>query len=108
MSASLLYHGFGIRGYHYVRTIYQFGHIVFSIIQNPFSPRHPHCKSKKVIKRGTETRSLKTVLIGNKPVFINIPVQRAECEDCGTIRPVKLNFADVRVFYTKAFERYAL
>jgi len=48
------------------------------------------------------------VPIGNKPVFINIPVQRVECRDCGSIRQVKLNFADERYFYTKAFERYAL
>ena len=108
MSASLLYHGFGIRGYHYVRTIYELGCVFFNIVQDQFSLRCPHCKSKNVIKRGTKTRTLRTVPIGNKPVFINIPVQRVECADCGSVCQVKLNFADERVSYTKAFERYAL
>jgi len=108
MSASLLYHGFGIRGYHYIRAIYQMGCVFFSIVQDPFSLRCPHCKSKNVIKRGTQNRTLRTVPIGNKPVFINIPVQRVECRDCSSVRQVKLDFADKRYFYTKVFERYAL
>ncbi len=108
MSASLLYHGFGIRGYQYVRTIFKLGSIFFHIIQDPFSLRCPHCKSRNVIKRGTETRTLRSVPIGCKPVFITIPVQRVECEDCGSVCQVRLKFADERVSYTKAFERYAL
>ena len=35
MSTSLLYHGFGIRGYRYVRTEYVEGGIVFTIVQDP-------------------------------------------------------------------------
>ena len=35
MSTSLLYHGFGIRGYRYVRTEYVEGGIVFTIAQDP-------------------------------------------------------------------------
>ncbi len=108
MSTSLLYHGFGIRGFQYIRTIYQMGCVFFNIVQDPFSLRCPHCKSKNVIKRGTTNRTLRTVPIGNKPVFINIPVQRVECRDCSSVRQVKLNCADERYFYTKAFERYAL
>ena len=35
MSTSLLYHGFGIRGYRYVRTEYIEGGVVFTIEQDP-------------------------------------------------------------------------
>ena len=35
MSTSLLYHGFGIRGYRYVRTEYIEGAVVFTIVQDP-------------------------------------------------------------------------
>jgi hypothetical protein len=34
MSTSLLYHGFGIRGYRYVRTDYFEGEVVFTIEQD--------------------------------------------------------------------------
>ncbi len=88
MSASLLYHGFGIRGYHYVRTIYELGCVFFNIVQDRFSLRCPHCKSKNVIKRGTWTRTLRTVPIGCKAVFINVPVQRVECRNCGSVSQV--------------------
>ena len=33
MSTSLLYHGFGIRGYHYVKTAYEDGQVIFTIGQ---------------------------------------------------------------------------
>ncbi len=88
MSTSLLYHGFGIRGYHYVRTIYELGCVFFNIVQDRFSLRCPHCKSKNVIKRGTKTRTLRTVPIGCKAVFINVPVQRVECRNCGSVSQV--------------------
>ena len=35
MSTSLLYHGFGIRGYRYVNTKYEDGDILFTIRQDP-------------------------------------------------------------------------
>ncbi len=35
MSTSLLYHAFGIRGYGYVRTDYQDGRVIFTIMQDP-------------------------------------------------------------------------
>ena len=38
MSTSLLYHGFGIRGYRYVRTEYIEGGVVFTIAQDPKMP----------------------------------------------------------------------
>ena len=34
MSTSLLYHGFCIRGYKYVRTDYQGGEVIFTIRQD--------------------------------------------------------------------------
>ena len=36
MSTSLLYHGFGLVGYQYVRTRYENGTIIFKVRQNPF------------------------------------------------------------------------
>ena len=108
MSTSLLYHGFGIHGYQYVRTLYQAGSVIFKIIPKAFSLRCPACGSKKIKRRGTKTRMFRTVPIGSKPVFIQLPVQRVECLCCGVIRQTKIQFAEWRRSYTKAFERYAL
>ena len=41
MSTSLLYHGFGISGYRYVRTNYREGGVIFTITRKKFSVRCP-------------------------------------------------------------------
>jgi transposase len=108
MSTSLLYHGFGIQGYHYVRTNFKAGRIIFTIKPAPFSLRCPVCASKQLKRRGTITRLFRTIPIGSKPVLIQLPIQRVECLCCKAIRQVKIHFAEWRRTYTKAFERYAL
>ena len=52
MSTSLLYHGFGIRGYRYVRTEYAEGEVVFTIQQDAKTCRCPACGSKNTILKG--------------------------------------------------------
>ncbi|KKL13663.1 hypothetical protein LCGC14_2523510 [marine sediment metagenome] len=108
MSTSLLYHGFGIQGYQYVRTIYRAGKIIFFIKPAPFSLRCPVCDSKRIKRRGTKIRMFRTLPIGSKPVFIQLPIQRVQCLCCNAIRQVKIHFAKWRRTYTHAFERYAL
>ncbi len=47
MSTSLLYHGFGIRGYRYVKTTYEGGKVVFSIRQDREDLRCALCGSRR-------------------------------------------------------------
>ena len=108
MSTSLLYHGFGIRGYQYVHTQYKAGNIVFKIRQDPKKLRCSQCGSKQIIRRGKVNRLFRSRPIGNKPVWIALAIQRILCLSCGVLRQVKVDFADHRRSYTKAFERYAL
>lgn len=53
MSTSLLYHGFGIRGYQYVNSRYEGGAITFMIRQNPFDLRCSICGSREISTRVT-------------------------------------------------------
>jgi len=108
MSTSLLYHGFGVRGYRYVKTEYVGGEVVFTIEQPRESYRCPVCGSDHVIGRGQNTRRFRAVPIGRKRVYAQLAVPRVECRDCGVVRQVELGFADPRVSYTHAFQRYAL
>jgi transposase len=108
MSTSLLYHAFGIRGYHYTRTDYQDGQTIFTIHQEPETCRCPACGSPKVQSRGHVERRFRTVPIGRRATFVVLPVPRVECLACGLVRQVKVPFADPRRSYTSAFERYAL
>ena len=108
MSTSLLYHGFGIRGYAYVRTEYRYGQVFFTIRQDGDTLRCSACGSRDVRSRGHAERRFKSLPMGGKPVNIVFPIPRVECAVCETLRQVEIGFADRRRSYTKPFERYAL
>ena len=105
MSTSLLYHGFGIVGYHYLRTQYQKGAVVFGIDQDQSSLRCPVCGNRLVKRRGKNIRRFRSLPIGGKPVFIEFAIPRIECLRCNIVRQVKVKFAHAQRTYTKAFER---
>ena len=94
MSTSLLYHGFGIRGYKYVSTRYGNRSVTFTIRQDPSELCCPNCGSKKVVRRGATWRRFRSVPIGLKPVWISMAIQRVFCLMCSVIRQVKFGFAD--------------
>jgi transposase len=108
MSTSLLYHGFGIRGYRHVRTEYREGGVVFVIDQDRGAWRCSVCGSRDVCPKGRVERRFRAVPIGRKPVTIVFPIPRVACQQCGAIRQVEVAFAEPRRSYTKSFERYAL
>ncbi len=108
MSTSLLYHGWGLRGYHHVAADYAQGAIVFRVRQNDDALCCGNCGGRNVMRQGVVVRRFKALPIGRKPVWIELPVQRLWCADCNKTRQVKLAFADPRRSYTRGFERYAL
>jgi transposase len=108
MSTSLLYHGWGIRGYQYVRTSYVGGRAIFTVKPDAFSVTCPVCGSHDVLQHGCIHRLWREVPIGPKPVVIQMGIPRVECRKCATIRQIGVGFADERRSYTRAFARYAL
>jgi transposase len=108
MSTSLLYHAFGIRGYQYTRTDYQGGQVIFTIHQDPETCRCSACGSPDVQSRGRVERRFRTLPIGGRATFLDLPIPRVECRACGVVRQVEIPFADARRSYTCSFERYAL
>jgi transposase len=108
MSTSLVYRAFGVRGYRYVKTKWDQGAMILTIEQPRESYRCPVCGSEDVIGRGQNLRRFRTLPIGSKPVYVALAIPRVECRQCKIVRQVKIAFADPRVSYTRAFERYAL
>ena len=108
MSTSLMYHGFGIVGYHYRRQDFREGAVIFHLEQ----PRERHrcalCGSDEVWDQGGVERTFRSLPIGCKRTFVTLKVPRVFCFVCGTLRQVKVGFADPKKRYTRAFERYAL
>jgi transposase len=108
MSTSLLYHAFGIRGYEYIRTDYRGGATIFTIRQDLDDCRCSACGSRELISRGHAERQFTGLPIGGRKTTIVLPIPRAECQGCGSVRQVEVPFADPRRSYTKSFERYVL
>src|SRR5262245_51520258 len=108
MSTSLLYHGFGLVGYRYVRQEFHEGQVIFHIEQPRERLRCSHCGSTDVWAQGGVERTFRTVPIGSKPVLLQFKVPRVLCFDCDRVRQVKLGFADPKKHYSRAFERYVL
>jgi transposase len=108
MSTSLLYHGFGLVGYTYVRTAYEEGKVIFTVKHKRDKLHCPECGSRDLVLRGCSSRRFRMVPIGSKVIFLDLDVQRVACKRCDAIRQVDLGFADSRFSYTRAFERYVL
>lgn len=108
MSTSLLYHGFGLRGYEYERTTYERGSVIFGIRMKRESLGCSCCESANVECRGESVRRLRHLPVADKPVFVDLPVPRVHCRDCGKIRQVRNPLADRQRSYTRAFARYVL
>ena len=108
MSTSLLYHGFGIRGYRYVRTEYIEGGVVFTIVQDPKTCRCPACGGKNTILKGGTVRRFRGLPIGSRSVTFVFRVPRIKCRDCNAIRQTPIEFADPRRSYTRSFAQYVL
>jgi len=108
MSTSLLYHGFGVRDYRYVRTKYIPGGVVFTIERRAETCRCVACGSENVWREGVVVRRFHTVPIGSKQVELEARISRLACQDCGAIRQAAIGIAEPRRSYTKSFQRYAL
>ena len=108
MSTSLLYHGFGVRGYSHVRTRYVAGGVVFVIERKAETYSCSGCGSQNVWRHGLVVRRFRTVPIGAKQVALEARIPRLACQDCGLVRQAAVGFAEPRRTYTKSFQRYAL
>ena len=108
MSTSLLYHGFGVRGYRHRKTEYGEGSIMFHLTQPREHCRCSACGSPEVVFRGQSERRFRSLPIGSRPVTLVVPIPRVECRACGMVRQVTIGFAQSRRTYTKTFARYAL
>ena len=83
---SLLYHGFGIKGYRYCRTRYEKGEIMFEL-EPEERPEVP--QGQKLMRRGFRWRDVRTVAIGLKPVVLRVKgAAMVEYDDGRGIRAV--------------------
>ncbi len=105
MSPSLLYHAFGLEGYDYIRQSFIAGSVIFWIKPKAKLIRCPECKHRRIIRKGSKERWLRTAPIGDKPVWLCVETPRVECRRCGCLRQISHPSAEPRSWHTKIFKR---
>jgi transposase len=99
----------GIRGYTFLRQVIVPGGIEFYLAVSPAQLACSHCSSTNVWQKGSTTpRRIRSLPFGRKTSTLILEIPRVFCLDCGTLRQVKLTFAEERKRYTRFFERYVL
>ena len=104
MSTSLLYHGFGIRGYNYVSSDDAGGEVRFRIEQPRETLRCAACGCDEVVLHGCQEREFCTLPIGGKPVRVVLPIPRSAAgpsKDRPTATATKTSSNSASTPYTK-------
>lgn len=109
MSTSILYHGWGLKDYAYLKTEYSGGAIWFHIEKKPEKLRCAKCKSLNVVRAGKiPLQAWRTLPIGKKQVWLVVHLHRTLCSDCGAIVQEERMVAEPKKHYTHQLVRYVL
>jgi len=106
MSTGLIYHGFGVKGYKYLKTAYSKGEIYIHIKKRAEYQYCANCGSRNVVKKGRIKRELKTLPIGKKKVYMILHIHRLHCRECGAIKLEPLLISHPKKQWTKVLGRY--
>lgn len=108
MSGSWLYQAFGVRGYEYVGTKFEHGEMIVQVGQTRESLRCSACGAEHVHVKSHKTRRFRTLPVGHKAVWIELPIAKVWCQECLATRQVEVTFAKPKKHYTKAFARFVV
>ena len=108
MSTSFIYHALGMSGYEYVSQKFHAGCIIIHVRPKWRIVRCPVCKSRIVIRKGSCIRKLRTVPIGQKPIWLEVEIPRIFCSKCNCVRQINSVIAQPRKSYTRSFARYVI
>jgi transposase len=108
MSTSILYHGFGIVGYTFLKAEFDDGKVLFHITPREDTRQCATCGSHKVIKQGKVNRVIQTVPIGKKQVWLHLHLHRLKCKECDAVRQEPLRISLPKKRWTNRLGRYVL
>ena len=108
MSATLLYHILGVRGYRLVQEKIVSGGMEFHIALDRDKVCCPACGSTNVWLKGSQDRKFRSIPFGRKTTTIVLEVPRVHCQACQCKKQVSISFAKPKKHYTRFFERHVL
>lgn len=108
MSATILYHMHGVRGYRLIKQKVVPGGMEFHLEVARDKLCCPDCKSPNVWQKGTKSREFRSLPFGRKRTTIILEVPRVYCHDCRCTKQMSISFAKPNKRYTRFFETYVL
>lgn len=108
MSESWLYQAFGVRGDEYVSTKFEQGEMIIKVAQRRESLCCAACGAKHVHVKSHKVRRFRTLPVGHKAVWIELPIAKVWCQECLVTRQVEVTFAKPKKHYTKSFARFVV
>jgi len=103
-----MYHAFGATKHNYLSTEYRDGSVFFHVETKPGKRRCVECRSRDVILFGNACYKLRSLPIGERPVFLVLHLHVLECKSCGAVRQEDRILADPLKTYTRAFARFVV
>lgn len=108
MSTSTLYHTFSLSNLQDLGSIVEKNSITLKSCTLKRTHQCPTCKSRKIIYKGTKKKRLWLPKIGSKKCILEVEIPRPKCNECNSIRWLKLSFTEGKKRVTKAFAQFAL
>jgi transposase len=99
---------FGLYGYRITKSEVEEKALFTYIEPQPHRVCCSACKSKDVVRRGSQERWYRSLPIGSRPTYLIANLPRVQCKECGLVRQIQIGFADPRKRYTHAFESYVI
>ena len=108
MSTQVLYHLFGVVGYWHAGFENREGAIHWTLERPRGKLRCAICEGANVLKKGVHWRTIRTIPVARKAVFLEVPVQRLLCGDCFELAFEICPLTEGERRHTKVLERYAV
>lgn len=108
MSTSILYHGWGLQHYRYLKTDFEAGAVWFHVEKKQEWRYCNGCGSTEVVLAGPRERVWKTLPIGGHPVYLVAHLHRIDCRVCGRVLLEPLEVAEPKKMFTRILARYVL
>jgi len=108
VSTQILYHLFGVAGYWHTRFENREGAIHWFLERPRTKLRCAVCAGPNVVKKGVHWRTIRTVPVARKAVFLEVPVHRLLCRDCSWLAFELCPLTEGERRHTKVLEEYAV
>lgn len=108
MSASVLYHAYGIKGVQYKSTVFKKNSIIYVTERVYQKITCPKCGCSNTWFKGQKKRTFKMIPIGRKESLLEVLLHRLECAECKYRWWPRLSFMEGKSRMTPSFKTHVL